>query len=85
MSGAVKMNRRLYLVEDKSRVVEEGDPDARWLLCPAGGEVSHADAMRYGLLDAPATEPAAESDDSGEQQKTRTPAANKARARGADK
>lgn len=85
MSGAVRSDKRLYLVEDKSRVVEEGDPDARWLLCAAGGEVPHALAERYGLLGSPAPEPGAEADEPGEQPKARTPAANKARTRGADK
>lgn len=85
MSGAIRSDKRLYLVEDKSRVVEEGDPDARWLLCPAGGDVPHALAERYGLLDSPEPEPAAEPDEPGEQPKARTPAANKARTRSADK
>ncbi|MEV0616191.1 hypothetical protein AB0I81_22950 [Nonomuraea sp. NPDC050404] len=80
MSGAVKIDRRLYLVEDKSRVVEAGDPDARWLLCAAGGEVSRADAERYGLLDEPKPEPEPEPEEkaaTAPANKSRRPSANK--------
>lgn len=47
----VRINRRMYLTADRRRAVPEGDPDAAYLLCPAGGEVSRADAERYGLLE----------------------------------
>lgn len=42
-------DRRLCLTQDKSRVVEEGDPSSAWLLVPAGGEVSEEAAKAYGL------------------------------------
>lgn len=80
MSGAVKSDRRLYLVEDRSRVVGDGDPDARWLFCVAGGEVSRADAERYGLLDPPAGEPAPEPEPATELEEKAAPTpANKSR------
>jgi hypothetical protein len=92
MSGAVKMTKRLYLTADGSRVVEDGDPEAATLLCPAGGFLSHADAARYGLLpDAAAAEAAAErepdteADEESKQEKKAPAAANKAAKRPADK
>lgn len=89
----VKIGRRIYLTADRKRAVEEGDPDARFLLCTAGGEVALADAKRYGLLDEPeeapdeAPEEAPESD--AEQQDAPVKAArrppNKARRAAANK
>ena len=85
MSGAVKMDRRLYLTADGARVVEDGDPDAATLLCAAGGEVSRAVAIRHGLLDNPAPEPEEDSEPDEAESKARRPAANKARSRTGDK
>lgn len=83
MSGAVRVGQRLYLVEDRSQAVPDGHPDARFLLCPAGGEVSHADAVRYGLLKS---EPEAELESEAEPEaKQAPPPANKARGKAADK
>jgi hypothetical protein len=42
-------DKRLYLTEDKSEVVEEGNPSARFLFVAEGGQVSDEDADRYGL------------------------------------
>jgi hypothetical protein len=50
MSGAVKIDRRMYLTADGTRAVPAGDPEAATLLCAAGGELPHATAARYGLL-----------------------------------
>ncbi len=84
MSAAVRMNRRLYLTADASRVVEDGDPDAATLLCQAGGEIPHATAARYGLLpsqqEAEQAHPATEGD--GEEKASTTA---KSRPRLADK
>lgn len=44
-----KVKTRLYWTQDKSRVVEEGDPEAAYLYAAAGTEVPEADAERYGL------------------------------------
>lgn len=40
---------RLYVNRDKSKVVPEGSPEAKFLLCPAGGQVSDVDCQRYGI------------------------------------
>jgi hypothetical protein len=49
-------HRRLYLNSDRSRVVEESDPDAAFLLIGAGGSLDDATARQYGLIkDAPLT------------------------------
>ena len=91
MSGAVKIDRRLYLTADATRVVEEGDPEAAILLCPAGGEVPHATATRYGLLKkadaelAAKPEPEPEVDQEQDEAKQGRTPANKARKPAADK
>lgn len=54
--GRYKADRWLYLTLDKSRVVEEGDPEARFLLLAPGHEMLERDAERYGLLAAKAVE-----------------------------
>ncbi len=46
----VTVTQHWYLTEDKSRVVEEGHPDGRWLWASPGTEVLRADALRYGAL-----------------------------------
>lgn len=42
-------DRKLFLTADRERVVEEGDPDAAFLLAAPGKQISDADAERYGL------------------------------------
>lgn len=42
-------DRRLYLSRDKSRVCEEGDPDAGWLFANKGGAISPVDVAAFGL------------------------------------
>ena len=44
-----KADRRLYLNADKTKVVEEGDPAARFLLVGKGQTLPSAVAMHYGL------------------------------------
>lgn len=51
-----KSDRALYLNADKSEVVEEGSPDAAFLLVGAGSEIDDADAAKYGLKSAGKTE-----------------------------
>jgi hypothetical protein len=46
--------KRLYLTSDRSRVVEENDPDAAFLLVGAGCELNDTIARQYGLLDVQA-------------------------------
>lgn len=82
MSGNVRMDRRLYLTADGGRAVPDGDPEAAILLCPAGGEVSRATAIRYGLLAEPEPEPEPKAEAEAKQAQ---PPANKARGRTGDK
>lgn len=42
-------DRRLWLSADKSKVVEDGDPEAAFLLASAGKELDEATVKRYGL------------------------------------
>ena len=50
---AYRAPRRLYLSRDKSRVVEEGDPEAGFLLAGTGVVVPEADVERYQLRELP--------------------------------
>lgn len=77
--GHVIATARLCLTED-DRLVEDTDPNARWLFCVPGSPIKRADAERYGLLDEPKPEPEPEP----EQKAAATPA-NKARGRAANK
>jgi hypothetical protein len=43
------LDRSLYLNADKNKVLEEGDPAARYVLGVAGSTVSDEDAKLYGL------------------------------------
>jgi hypothetical protein len=43
-------DRRLYLNSARSRVVEESDPGAAFLLVGAGGSLDDATARKYGLI-----------------------------------
>ena len=42
-------DRRLYVTADKERVVEEGDPEAAFLLVGAGSSVDPEIARKYSL------------------------------------
>lgn len=42
-------DRRLYLTEDRDRVVEEGDPDAAFLLAGAGTDIHPHDVEEFDL------------------------------------
>lgn len=39
----------LYLNADKTKVVEEGDPEAAFLLVASGGQLPEEEAEKYGL------------------------------------
>lgn len=68
-----KVDRHLYLTEDKDRVVEEGDPASRWLWATPGLMVPLAEAERLGAVKADSeAEPV-------EDEKKRTPTQNKQR------
>lgn len=47
-SSAVSLDRRLYLTEDRSRLVEDGDPAARWLYGVKDQRVNAVEAERLG-------------------------------------
>ncbi|MEV4180189.1 hypothetical protein AB0J28_01920 [Streptosporangium canum] len=84
-SGRVTVTARLCLTEDRKRLVPDTDPDARWLFCTPGSQISQADAERYGLFAEPEPEPEPEVDqEQGEAKQARTPA-NKARKPAANK
>lgn len=46
---AYTAKKRLYLNADRTKLVEEGSPDAAFLLAAEGAEVPDAEAKRYGL------------------------------------
>jgi len=71
----VTATARLCLTEDRSRVVPDTDPAARWLWCTPGQPVRRSEAERYGLLGGEGEGAA----------KARRPAANKARRAAANK
>lgn len=76
-----KSDKRLYHTADKSRLVEESDPEAAFLFVASGQTVSDEDAKKYGL-EAPAApaEPKA-NDDDAEAKADAKPAATKAEAK----
>lgn len=52
--------QRIYLTEDRSKAVFEGDPKAAFLLVPVGGELKDSEAKRLGLLPEKEIEPPTE-------------------------
>lgn len=73
-----KTDKRLWLNADKSRIVEDGDPDAAFLAYGPGQMVSDEDIERYGL-EAPA-EVEAEAESGGDEGDAATKAEAKPRA-----
>lgn len=71
----MKLDRTLWLTADKSKVVEDGDPKAAFLLGTAGKDVPDSEAERLGLTETKAA-PA---------EKQAAPAANKARKSASNK
>lgn len=45
----MKADKRYYLNADRSKVVDEHDPDAAYLLAAEGGDISTEDAKKYGI------------------------------------
>lgn len=43
-------DRRLWLTSDRSRVVEDGDPEAAFQLIAPGQQMRELDARKFGLL-----------------------------------
>lgn len=81
--GTIVIDRHLYLTEDRSRVVEEGDLASRFLWAAPGDEVSRAEAVRLGAIKA--EESAAPEPEQQDSAKQRAPRANKARRPAGDK
>lgn len=48
--GTVTVDRHWYLTESKTRVVEEGDPEGRWLWASPGTAVPLREAIRLGAV-----------------------------------
>lgn len=73
------VDRHLYITEDGSHVVEEGDPAGRWLWAGPGKEVPLAEALRLDAVkpERPETEP--------EPKRRGRPPGNKMRMKPADK
>ena len=59
----MKLDRKLWLTEDRSRVVEDGDPEAAFLLGTAGKEIPDDEAERLGLTSRPAAKKAEATED----------------------
>lgn len=49
-AGTITVKQHWYLTEDKTRVVEEGHPDGRWLWASPGTVVKLSDALRLGAV-----------------------------------
>ena len=49
-SGRIVAKKQIWLTADKSRAVPDGHPEAAHLMAAAGHVVSHADAVRLGLV-----------------------------------
>lgn len=64
----MELDRKLWLTADREKVVEDGDPNAAFLLGNEGSEVPDDEAKRLGLGSKKAAEPA---------NKAAKPAANK--------
>jgi hypothetical protein len=58
---AVKAGRRLYINGDRSKVVENGDPEAVALYATATTDLFDRDIIRYGIVPGP-TPPSDKSD-----------------------
>ncbi|MFF5445489.1 hypothetical protein [Streptomyces sp. NPDC012888] len=82
-SGTVIIDRHLYLTEDRTRVVEEGDPASRWLWASPGTQVSRAEAVRLGAISGEAEQ--APTPERTEAPKQRSPRSNKSRGATEDK
>jgi hypothetical protein len=70
----MELDRKLWLTADKSKVVEDGDPDAAFLLGTPGTVVPDDEAERLGLTGKPK---AAEKQTAAPANKARKAASNK--------
>lgn len=72
----MKLDRTIWITADRDRVVEEGDPEAAFLLGTAGKEIPDDEAERLGIKPAKASKPEPEKP---AEEKQAPPPANKAR------
>jgi len=80
MTDKVIIDRRLCLTEDQSRVVDETDPEARWLWAIPGQLVDRALAERLGALEpAPKPDPAPAADEAPKRRRGRPPGTKQAK------
>ena len=75
----MKLDRTLWLTAGRDRVVEDGDPEAAFLLGTAGKEIPDAEAERLGLVGKPKAAPVEEKQAEESANKQAPPASNKAR------
>lgn len=73
-----RATERLYFNADRSKVVQEGDPEAASLFTTPGKEISAEDAERFGLIPAKAAK--ADKAEAPETKAEDEPAENKAKA-----
>lgn len=78
----MRLDRRLWLTADKDRVVEDGDPEAAFLLGTEGKEIPDSEAERLGLKGS--KKPAVQAEPEPEVKEKPAPA-NKARKRASSK
>lgn len=84
MAGAWEADRRLWLTADRERVVEDGDPEAAFLFCTRGVQLTAAEVQRYGVGPRRELEPEPESEEKSAERpadKMQAAPANKGRPR----
>ena len=54
----VTAKERLWLTQDRDRLVGDGDPEARFLFCAPGHRIPAAEARKYGLIESEVKEAA---------------------------
>jgi len=47
----MRITERLYLTEDRKRIVKENDHTGRYLFAVPGDDISDAEAIKYGLME----------------------------------
>lgn len=75
-----KSDKALFLNADRTEVVEEGSPDAAFLLVGAGSSLDDNEAAKYGLksVDAPEDKSAAPDEDKADNTLAKATKATKA-------
>lgn len=61
MADYIHTGKALYLTDDRSEVVEEGDPRAAFLLVADGGSLTEEEAAQYKLSERAQKQPGAQS------------------------